>query len=1199
MNNSHDLIKRSQTFALERKCISIHSEDRDMSKYKNSNSFEVTLPETLRNVQTMCLAEISLPTNLYLFSNNYQNTKFIFSLSPSKLIDSLSSEYTLLNFYSGKFITIITSGSYTPMSFANEIQMQMNNEITNFINSNIQDIPASGSLGFKGTCELGTKVTADTSYISDKNTDTTPLTFSYQWQMSNNETSWSDIYGLIIDSSNVVSSIEHFSTALGIVSVLGTDQVTWGIEETGTGVQISQLGELSLTESANYQTKPSYSFTVTADDSQGIVATVAFAINVINSNTSPAIINSSDVLATINDDENSLGSVSADVPVTWSIEETGSGVSISSSGILTLDDAADYDTKSSYSFTVKATTDINSYVTTTAIVVNVKRKVIQVINIDATGVVNTILDDGSALGSVSSSGTDQVTWSIVETETGVQISQSGELSLAQPAKYQTKSSYFFTVKATTNDSTATTAIAINVTNTTNTTNEGEIQSSTIHATINKGGTSLGSVSFISDETETVVWSIEETGSDVSISSTGKLTLDDAADYETESSYSFTVKASVTSSSVNNTTYVVTKAIAVNVIKPVLSEITIDGSLVSSTIHNYVTALGSVSASGSENDSLTWSIEESGTAVKISQLGVLSLSDSSNYQDHTSYFFKVIATKNGQSGVETTLAFAINVMNPITSPSIINSSDILATINDGELSIGSVSADVQVTWSIEETGSGVSISSTGKLTLDDAADYETKSSYSFTVKATTDINSYVTTKAIVVNVTDSDSSTSISYTIHNNTDISSKKYIRLKAISTDSNDETTTLFSGNTEIIQADADVNKITGVIYFSEEGSNLTSNTTQIALTGLNSSKFTVDYLYQWQSSLDASDWTNITRATDASYTYALSDTTKYIRLSTTITYTPTTDAQTHTVVSAKKYSGYVNIEHREYTYDHFKVHFDSISQQLYVGNNRDEFNLNFDIQCDYDDICSSGQPEMWDKSRNWGLPYNMGFEQETYDDTSGQYKSTKSGIHFSSSMNDPWLVPDNTSSPSGTIVKSRYYVSPFPIYILCDDTIYMELEKYNTLDEMLPYSYVSANLQNSANCVCMGKTNQVYGKATAKKICSTNTCPKCHVCPTPYSNVGGKVNSAFAKIPNGLSPILPTGVNYRRVALKGEIQNVSSFAPPLDNVSKLKIKFRFHDGRLVEFGKFHFDFTLAIGLLTDEISRSIDTRVPPEYYM
>jgi len=1010
MNNSHDLIKRSQTFALERKCISIHSEDRDMSKYKNSNSFEVTLPETLRNVQTMCLAEICLPTNLYIFCNNYQNTKFKFSLSPSLMMESLSSEYNILkDFYSqdnNKFTAEITSGSYTPQTFASEVQMQMNNVVTDFIKDNIQDIPASGCLGFSGTGKIGTTVTADTSDISDPDSDDSALAYDYQWQISNDKTTWSKIVGFNINTSQVLHTIADNNTALGSVSVTEGVTVTWSIiDNTDADVTISNAGEISLQNGADYQNKKSYFFTVQAENtSPGMITTAAIAINVTNPNPEPATINSENVA-------------------------------------------------------------------------------------------NTPIDNGeTALGSVSTT-TENVTWSVVDSTSEITISSAGVLTLTYPADYEINSSHSFTVKATTLD--------------------------------------------------------------------------------------------------NN--YVTTKALVVNVTNP-NSEIAIDGSNVNATIDNKVKSLGTVSVG--EDVDVTWSIVETETGVSISNNGTLSLDSPSDYQTQRSYFFTVKAKKNLHE--ENTLAFAINVNNNDNNPAIIDSTGVIQpTIDEGETDLGSVSAtdgngNINVNWSITDQHSDVTISDSGKLSLRIAADYETKSSYSFSVHATTqDGNAYVTTKAFAVNVNHTYSSTNSSYTIPNDIDLSSSKYIRLQVESTDSNESTTTLYSGYTEIIPDDSTPPLVTGVLAFKYETNKLILRADHSSISFEGTS--THSYDYQWQQSSDATHFVPISGAKDAhfdvkEYSEVMKDY-NFIRLMTTIRYKPAGQTSDSHVT---KVSGYVNILHHVYDYNNFNVHFDSISQELYIGNTRDEFKLNFDIQCDYDDICSSGQPEMWGKSINWGLPYNMGFEQEQYTD----YTSTRTGIQFSS-MSDPWLLPDSSSSPTGTIVKSCYYVSPFPIQILFDDTIYMEMEKYNTMDELLPYSFLSAGLLNSAKCSCMGQMGNAYGTASANKICSQNKCPKCQVCPTPYSNVGGKVNSAFAKIPYGLSPISPTGANYQRVAIKGEIQNVSSFAPPLDSVSKLKMKFRFHDGRLVEFGKFRFDFTLAIGLLTDEISRSYDTRVPSEYYM
>ena len=52
VNNEHQLIRRQNTYVLNRKLITIHSEDRDITKWPNSNHFEVTIPEDLINVHS-------------------------------------------------------------------------------------------------------------------------------------------------------------------------------------------------------------------------------------------------------------------------------------------------------------------------------------------------------------------------------------------------------------------------------------------------------------------------------------------------------------------------------------------------------------------------------------------------------------------------------------------------------------------------------------------------------------------------------------------------------------------------------------------------------------------------------------------------------------------------------------------------------------------------------------------------------------------------------------------------------------------------------------------------------------------------------------------------------------------------------------------------------------------------------------------
>jgi hypothetical protein len=57
---------------------------------------------------------------------------------------------------------------------------------------------------------------------------------------------------------------------------------------------------------------------------------------------------------------------------------------------------------------------------------------------------------------------------------------------------------------------------------------------------------------------------------------------------------------------------------------------------------------------------------------------------------------------------------------------------------------------------------------------------------------------------------------------------------------------------------------------------------------------------------------------------------------------------------------------------------------------------------------------------------------------------------------------------------------------------------------------------------------------------------------------------------------------------------QGFSTFFPPLDKLSKLKFKFRYHDGTLVNFGGQNFSFTVALYMYRDEIARSKQLRAP-----
>lgn len=138
--SNHQLIPREQTFVLDRRLVTIHSNDRDVSKWPFPNNFEVTLPEAVTNVDSMRLSEIKFPSNYYSFSNELQNTKFSFVLNaplnpgwsgaPEELLltNAIATAY--------KFIVEIQPGFYTPSQLASELTYRMNKAVTDYLAGN-------------------------------------------------------------------------------------------------------------------------------------------------------------------------------------------------------------------------------------------------------------------------------------------------------------------------------------------------------------------------------------------------------------------------------------------------------------------------------------------------------------------------------------------------------------------------------------------------------------------------------------------------------------------------------------------------------------------------------------------------------------------------------------------------------------------------------------------------------------------------------------------------------------------------------------------------------------------------------------------------------------------------------------------------------------------------------------------------------
>ena len=106
------------------------------------------------------------------------------------------------------------------------------------------------------------------------------------------------------------------------------------------------------------------------------------------------------------------------------------------------------------------------------------------------------------------------------------------------------------------------------------------------------------------------------------------------------------------------------------------------------------------------------------------------------------------------------------------------------------------------------------------------------------------------------------------------------------------------------------------------------------------------------------------------------------------------------------------------------------------------------------------------------------------------------------------------------------------------------MEIDRYNIIDEIYPYSERTGHLYNN--------------------------------------DLGHRVNGSFAKIPLTHIPF-----GQEMGSRNNFVLNVFHSDPPIQRIDRLKFTFRFHDGRLVDFKNLPFSFTLEFNMLKDEQTR------------
>ena len=142
LNNNHPLIPNSNQYYFEKKNVSIHSEDRDVLKYRNPSAFEIELPQDYLNVQSVRLYSWSFPANYSVFStdthNVYMSFQFVKLYNPGEhaFSDPLTEAIFAGLYYNitNEYVFAIEPGFYNPTQMATELTNKMNEAITVYLN---------------------------------------------------------------------------------------------------------------------------------------------------------------------------------------------------------------------------------------------------------------------------------------------------------------------------------------------------------------------------------------------------------------------------------------------------------------------------------------------------------------------------------------------------------------------------------------------------------------------------------------------------------------------------------------------------------------------------------------------------------------------------------------------------------------------------------------------------------------------------------------------------------------------------------------------------------------------------------------------------------------------------------------------------------------------------------------------------------
>ena len=571
---------------------------------------------------------------------------------------------------------------------------------------------------------------------------------------------------------------ENLVSGSAVFKLTATDQdvgdsLTFSIAGTNSGhFAVSSIGLITTTQALDYETVNSYSLNISVSDSIKSI-TEALTITVRDRNDAPGFINAPYTVTVPENNASALvhtvSATDADSGDTLTFFLSGVGSSdfsiLSSTGLVSLNTALNYERKSSYVLSV-IVRDGNGGQATSSLTVTVSDEndspsfigTPYSASLDENVSVGTIVLQASATDEDSS---DNLTYTLSGTNSSdfSIASSSGIITTTVTLDYESVSSYSLTVVVSDGAESISQALTISITDK----NDVPIFVAAPYSITVAENITTSSVLTVSasdqDNADTLNFLLLGSGSELfSIHSTsGVVALTTALDYEVTSLYTLTVRVSDSNGGVATTSLTVT-VLDVNDSPQFL------GTPYSATISENLPSGSDVikiAAIDADGDSLTYNISgtNSGHFQISSASGLIETTQELDYETLNSYSLTV-SVSDGTLSI--TASLTITVTNINDAPYVTNlPANVTVIENDVTAAVIDVNAtdpdDNNITFTLSGTGSDdfVMNSATGLITLSAPLNYELQALYSLTVHVSDGIGGVAAASLIVITVNQND------------------------------------------------------------------------------------------------------------------------------------------------------------------------------------------------------------------------------------------------------------------------------------------------------------------------------------------------------------------------------------------------------------------------------------------------------------